>query len=479
MLYTRGNRRDFDDIPVPGWIWDDLEPYFLRYEGLQDLDLLPKTSKSYHNTSGNMRIGYFDDSENPWHSRLIKSFKSLGFPDNPDFNAESQIGVSQVVGYVYEGERMSTARGYLSREDVKRTLTVAKNTLCTKVIIDKKNVARGVIVVQDSQRLKVYARREVILSAGAIGTPQILMLSGVGPADHLQSMGLRVKVNLPGVGANMTDHVLPLILALVDKGSGMGLMTRTEQLAQLLIERSGPLASNGITDVNAFANSHCYALDQRRLLNESSDGSDCEIPNLQIIHTFIDRNLLPMAKPLFQQAIGFDNNVIDQISRANENHAIIAISPILLYPHSIGNVRLANSNPLARPAIFPNYLDDERDVDNILLSIGIIEHLIETKSFRKRNVTLLHLNLPGCPKIDEDKRGYWRCYTRHMTFAVFHAAGTCALGRVLDERLRVRGMRRLRVADLSVLPRAPRGNTAAVTIAIGERVADFVLEDHL
>lgn len=482
MLYTRGNRRDFDDIRVPGWSWDDLMPYFLKYEGLQDLDLLPPSSIPYHNTTGTMRIGFFDDSQNPWHSRLIKAFKTLGLPGNPDVNAESQIGVSQLIGYVYDGERMSTARGYLARGDVKRSLKVAKYTRCTGVIIDKRNIAHGITVVQGVLKLKVYARREVILSAGAIGTPQILMLSGIGPADHLQSMGICVKVNSPGVGANMTDHVLPLLLALVDKGEGIkddlaGLATRVEQAVQLLTSYSGPLTSIGLTDISAFLNSHCYDFDQRKLLNESFDGSDCELPNLQIIHAYVDRYLVAVAKPVFMQATGFNKDIVEQISIANKDYAIIVISPVLLSPYSVGHVRLASSDPLAHPAIFPNYLHDERDVDDVVRSIHIVEQIMETPPFRKRNASLLHLDFPGCPSVAEDRVGYWRCYSRHMTFAVYHAAGTARVGGVLDARLRVRGVRRLRAADLGALPRVPHANTAAVSIAIGERVADFVLED--
>uniref|UniRef100_A0A2A4IZN2 Glucose-methanol-choline oxidoreductase N-terminal domain-containing protein n=1 Tax=Heliothis virescens TaxID=7102 RepID=A0A2A4IZN2_HELVI len=483
MLYTRGNRRDFHDIPVPGWTWDNLKPYFLKSEGLQDLDLLPPTSKPYHNTSGTMRIGFFEASQNPWHARLMRSYISLGLPENYDVNADSQIGVSQLIGYVYDGERMSTARGYLAREDVKRSLKIAKNALCTGVIIDRRNVARGVTLVQDLLKLKVYARKEVILSAGAIGTPQILMLSGVGPAEHLHSIDIPVKVDLPGVGANMSDHVLPLILALVDKSEGIQddgkrLVTWADQLAQLLVARSGPLTSNGLTDVSVFINSHCYDFKRRKLLNESFDGSDCELPNLQIIHAYIERKLLPATKPLFQRITGFNDDVVEQITHANKNHAIIVISPVLLNPHSVGYVRLASADPGVSPAIFPNYLSDERDVDDILLSIRVVEQLMETPLFRKRNATLLHLELPGCPSVYDDWSGYWRCYTRHVTCAVFHSAGTCSLGGVVDARLRVRGVRRLRAADLSVLLRVPRASTAAAAIAVGERVADLALQDN-
>lgn len=488
MLYTRGNRRaDFEGIPFPGWSFNDLMPYFLRYEGLQDLFQLPSSSKPYHNTTGTMRTGFFDDPQIVWHSRLIKIFRSIGFPLNYDINSKSQIGVSKMVGYVYRGQRMSTARGFLAREDVKSVLKVAKNTMCTGVIINKKRVARGVTAIQNHISLKLYARKEVILSAGTIGTPQILMLSGVGPSDHLKSTGIPVKVDLP-VGKGMTDHVLPVLVLQVDKSDSFlqfafdrlqFLVTTATQLIDLLVNSRGALTSNGLTDINIFANTYCYDFGQKRLTNESSNGSDCEVPNLQIINAYIEKYLVPLVKPIFKQTTNFNDNVIEQISEANRQYAFIVISPILLEPRSVGTVQLASRDPLVPPDIYPNYLGDVRDVENIMRSIRIVEDIVGRHTFKRHNASLLHLVLPGCPPYEVDDEEYWRCYIRHMTFAVYHAAGTAPLGTVLDERLRVHGVERLRVADLSALPRVPRTNTAAVTIAIGERIADFLLEDDL
>ncbi|XP_075977917.1 ecdysone oxidase-like [Anticarsia gemmatalis] len=482
MLYSRGNRlRDFEEIPFPNWSFDDLMPYFLRYEGLRDLDELPPSSIPFHNTTGNMRIEFFDDPENPWQSRLIRSYMSLQFPFNYDVNAETQIGVTKIVGYVYKGQRMSTARGYLARNDVKERLIVAKNTFCTGVII-KRNIARGVTARQGFLDLRLYARKEVILSAGAIGTPQILMLSGIGPAEHLRAMGISVKQDLP-VGDGLTDHALPLLIVKVDRGlSIVGKIQRAvnavTQLGEFLVASRGALASNGITDVNVFTNSHCYDFTDHRPTNVSSDGSDCQVPNLQINHAYIERNLITLVKPLFRQAIPLNEDVIDQLADANRDHAFIIFSPVLLEPRSEGTVRLASKDPFKPPAIFPNYLGDDADVDNLITFVRIVEDLLQTRAFRKRNASFLILKLAGCPDYEVDRELYWRCYVRHMTNAVFHSAGTAALGRVLDARLRVLGVQRLRVADLGALPRAPRANPAAVSIAVGERVADFVLEDN-
>ncbi|XP_073956208.1 ecdysone oxidase-like [Choristoneura fumiferana] len=486
MMYVRGNRRDYDDLRVPGWAWTDLEPYFLRYEGLQSPDRLPRYSAPYHNTSGTMKIDFFGESGNSWHSKIKEGFQFLNIPMNYDINAESQIGVTQVLGYVYKGERMSTARGFLSRAKVRRTLQVAKRARCTGVLMEG-GEARGVSVVQGQgprrRPLRLYARREVVLSAGTIGTAQILMLSGVGPADHLKSLGIPVHADLP-IGDNISEHVLPLMLILVDRGVGVNapniftLGAKGVQGTQWLATREGPLASNGLTDLAAFLNTRCYDFEQRRLLHNSSD---CELPSLQLINAYIDRNLLQGIEPILQQILGLNPEVVQQISDVNVHHALIVASPIVLQPYSRGTIRLASRDPFAPPAIFPNFLSDDRDIEEMLRGITLLEHLVETPAFRAQGARLLHLRLPGCGPYTARGAGrerYWRCYCRHMTYSVFHATGGARLGPALDERLRVRGLRRLRVADLSALPALPRGNTAAVAIAIGERVADFILEEN-
>ncbi|XP_028042219.1 glucose dehydrogenase [FAD, quinone]-like isoform X1 [Bombyx mandarina] len=477
MLYIRGNRYDYDRMNISGWTWKDLEPYFLRYEGLQILDQYPASSRKYHNSNGTMKLEYFDDPRNPWHTRTVEGLKQLNIPFNKDLNGEYQIGVTKVAGYVYKGERMSTARGYLARNDVKKNLKVAKNAFCTEVVIDDDNIARGVTVVQNLQKVTIYARIEIVLSAGTIGTPQILMQSGVGPADHLQEMGISVRSNLP-VGNDMSDHHLPVVIVKVDHGglvdSLVGLTSKAPQVLQYLASRSGPLASNSLQDIVTLINTNCYDFDLRQY---SGNSSLCELADMQIIQSYIDKGLVALAKPLVKQAIGFNDQVLDQIEKANENHGLIIFSPMVLQPYSRGTVRLASIDPLQPPAIFANYLGDERDVEQMVKSITFLEHLMKTQIFKKHKASILHLNLPGCPAYKCGRVEYWRCYARHMTYSGYHAVGTCALTRVVDEQLRVYGVKNLRVADLSVLKNIIRGNTASVSIAIGERIVDFLTEE--
>ncbi|KOB77147.1 Uncharacterized protein OBRU01_04522 [Operophtera brumata] len=434
MLYTRGNRQDYDDYNIPGWTWQDLEPYFLRYEGLQILDQLPASSNHYHNSSGIMKIEFFDDPENPWQEIISQGFKTLGFQFNADVNGVSQIGVTRNTGYVYKGERMSTARAYLGKCKVKRKLRVAKNAYCTGVIFDDEKVAKGVTVVQGLITKRIYARKEVILSAGTVETPKILMLSGIGPAEHLQKMGIPVVADL-NVGDNMSDHVLPLLFVLVDEEvrgileNILALLGLFGNAVEFLARRAGPLASNGLADLNVFVNTSCYNSTSKNL----ETGPSCELPTMQLIPAYIDRNLATLGKTLIQNSINLDDNVIEQIAEINSKYAVMVISPIVLKPFSRGYIRLASRNPLDRPAIFPNYLSDSRDADEMLRSIGIVEDLIETAVFKMHEAKLFHLKFPGCPSYEEGREEYWRCYINHMTYSVFHAVGTLDKGNEVED----------------------------------------------
>ncbi|KAJ0176357.1 hypothetical protein K1T71_007536 [Dendrolimus kikuchii] len=476
MLYGRGNRNSYD-FGIPGWTWEDLKPYFLKYEGLKVLDKLPASSRPYHNTTGLMSLEFFADPGNKWRSRLVEGFKELQFPFNPDVNGASLIGVTRSIGYVYQGERMSTSRAYLCQNAVKSNLKIAKLTYCTSVLIDDTNTARGVILIQEpsTHNITVYARKHVILSAGTIGNPQILLSSGIGPADHLKEMDKPVHSDLP-VGDNLVEHILPLIYVLIDKRTvetSNTAATKTEQDLQVIVAKRGNLASNGLTDITAFANTQCYDFKQGNLKNDSSK---CELADVQFIFTYVPQAQDSQVKPLMKQGTNLNDEIVDQIVKQNKEYDLIAMMPIILQPFSKGKIRLSSPDPLDPPAIFPNYLDDSRDVAQMMRLVAIIEDLLKTSTFKNNNATIFHLDFPNCPKVETDKLGYWECYVRHMTYAVYHAVGTCALGSVVDPKLRVKGINNLSVADISVLPKLPTGSTAAAGIAIGERMFDFLME---
>ncbi|XP_041979446.1 glucose dehydrogenase [FAD, quinone]-like [Aricia agestis] len=473
MMYTRGNQKDFD-FNLTGWTWQDMKPYILRSQRLKPPPYLPKTSLPHHNISGAIPIEYFSDSGNPWHPRVIQGFRSLNFPQNPDMNAESQIGVSQIPGYVSNGERVTAARAYLTGKTVQKNLKVLKNAQCLKIIIDKNNVARGVTVLYKQKKVfNVFAKSEVILSAGAIGTPHILMLSGVGPKRHLEQFNIPVKSDLP-VGQDMSDHAMSLALIKVDHGASnaggiLNLAKKGLDAVQWLLTKSGPLATVGLGDITTFVNTTCYDFDRKQLRNSSA----CEVPTMQTIMSYVDRGIINLSKHIFDRVTPFNTHIWKQVFDANDNSGLMVASPVILRPRSRGYVQLTSADPLTPPTIFPNYLHEDEDVAELVRAMKIIRDLAETPVYKEHEASFLKLEFPGCPAYDAE--GYWECYVRHMTLSIHHAVGTAALGTVVDDRLRVRGVRGLRVADASVLPLLPRGNTAAAVVAVGERLADFLL----
>ncbi|XP_050670099.1 ecdysone oxidase-like [Leptidea sinapis] len=478
MMYTRGNRNDFDFGNSSGWTWKHVEPYFFKSERLENPQNFPNSSKNFHNSTGAVPVSFSDDADNTWKKRIIKGFELLNFPHNADVNADSQIGVSRVLSYTSNGKRVNIAEAYLDLARETGKLKVAKNTKCLKVIIDENNIARGVIVAHSDgyRNIHLYASREVVLSAGTIGTAQLLMLSGVGPADHLQELNIPVKMNL-SVGVDMVDHAMSLIYMKVDhhgvQSDTLAMLTKAMHAVQWMVTRSGPLASIGLTDITAFLNTNCYDFIKRQLVN---DRAECEVPTTQIIHAFMDRGITRIARRLYERIKQHDPLIVEQTVSQNERNDVLVIAPVVLAPESRGLVHLASADPARPPLIFPNYLADKRDVEEMVRAISVLDDLTRTPPFRERNATLLRYKLRGCPRAEAGAR-YWACYVRHMTHSPHHAVGTCALGRVLDARLRVHGVRGLRVADASVLPRPPRGNMAATVLAVAERAADMVLQD--
>ncbi|CAG4982459.1 unnamed protein product [Colias eurytheme] len=425
MMYTRGSPHNYE-YDLPGWTWEDFKPYFLRYEGLRDLHLLPESSRPYHNTSGVVPVGYFQDVKNPWQKRIITGFNALNIPST----------------------RILTRR----HKSVYRKFSLSLRT----IIIDESNTARGVIVIRNNEIYRMYAKKEVILSAGTIGSTHLLLLSGIGPAEHLRKHNIPVKANLP-VGRDMSDHFAPLVYMKVNdqptKSNVLAVGSKVIEGLEWLLARRGPLSTSGLTDITTFLNTKCYDFKLKRLLH---DRPECEVPTSQYIHAYMERGFARLAKPIYDRVIGHVPEVADQMVVENDKSAFIVVTLPVLQPYSRGWIELASADVYDAPVISPNYLHDDRDVQEIVRAIRILEDLTQTP----------------------EGGSYWACYARHMTYSVYHAGGTVSLGGVLDARLRVRGVRRLRVADASVLPRLPAASTAAVALAIGERVVDFVLQDN-
>ncbi|KAK7874213.1 hypothetical protein R5R35_006256 [Gryllus longicercus] len=471
MIYVRGNRKDYDHwaaLGNEGWSYDEVLPYFKKSEDNRN----PYLAKTPYHATG----GYLTVQEPPWRTPLALAFleagEQLGY-DNRDINGARQTGFMLAQGTIRRGSRCSTAKAFLRPVRLRKNLHVAMYSTATKVLLDNSTErgrprAFGVQFSRDGVRRTVRARREVVLAAGAINSPQLLMLSGVGPRDHLASLGIPVHADLP-VGHNLQDHVgLGGLTFLIDKPvtfKRSRYQTMPVFLDYVLNER-GPMTSLGVEGL-AFVNTK-YNRDPEwpdvqfhfAPSSVNSDGGD----QIRKITNLRDRIYNTMYKPLIPA----------------ETWTIL---PLLLRPRSTGWVRLKSTNPAHYPQIEPNYFAFREDVNTLVEGIKIAMNVSATPAFQKFGSRPHTIPMPGCGKYSFMSDEYWECALRHFTFTIYHPAGTCKMGpqgdrsAVVDPRLRVHGVDGLRVADASIMPTIVSGNPNAPVIMIGEKAADIIKKD--
>ncbi|HUB95503.1 MAG TPA: GMC family oxidoreductase N-terminal domain-containing protein [Stellaceae bacterium] len=441
MVYIRGQREDYDDwraAGCTGWGYDDVLPYFRRAEGNSRL------AGALHGTDGPLKV-----MDTPYHHKLSEAFiraaQETGaelnheVPYNHDFNGERQDGVGFYQVTMHGGERGSTARYYLREAEQRPNVTVRTGAMVTRVLLDGRR-ATGVAYRAGGSEVEAAARREVILVAGALATPRILMLSGIGPAAHLKEHGIEVVVDRPAVGGNYQDHLSVPVWGLLKEpisvfGENKGLRALRHFIEWALF-RSG-LATSNVVECGGF-----FDLD--------GDGR----PDVQM-------HILPMLRT--------------EVGRtAPEAHGI-TVQPNTLASHSRGEVRLQSRDPAAPPLFRANYLSHPEDVATLVRGVRLARRIMRAPSLARIVSSEI---LPGEATPDEDQA--LEAHVRGFAKTVFHPAGTCRMGSdpgaVVDTRLRVRGIDGLRVADASIMPEITRGNTNAPTIMIAERAADFITQ---
>ncbi|XP_069181513.1 glucose dehydrogenase [FAD, quinone] [Procambarus clarkii] len=469
MMYVRGNRRDFDNWEAmgnPGWGYQHVLKYFKKaedYRGTRNA----KTA-SYHGFGGPSSV---DDKRwgTPIMHAILRAGQQLGYPII-DPNGPEQIGFSIPDMTQRDGRRGNTAEGYIKPAAARPNLHVAWRAHATQVLFDKYKRAVGVRFEQAGQIRTVLAHREVIVSAGAVGSPQLLMLSGVGPASHLQQHGIPVVQDLPGVGSNFQDH--PSIFGLswtVNKGSSDSVfrIARPEAIQQYLKYKKGPLTCPFGVEVNAWS---------------LAEEGDPYWPDLQFL--FVSGTPALDYGLFITDGIGYRRDLFAKHYLPLVGLEGFTIGPMLTRPKSRGTVRLSSSNPKAAPLIDPNYLSHPDDVKTLIRGIKFSLAVGDTPALRIDNGAKFHDKvLPGCEHQVFGSDEYWACYIRHMAKTTFHPAGSCKMGpasdpySVVDHTLKVRGVSGLRVVDASIMPLITSGNTNAPVIMIGEKAADIIKED--
>jgi choline dehydrogenase len=421
MVYIRGNRRDYDGWGLDGWAWDDLFPYFLKAEDNE------RGASEWHAVGGPLPVAD-QRSGNKITPAFVEAGVEAGLARNEDFNGADQDGVGMYQLTQRGGMRASAAVAYLHPAIERPNLTVMPYIHVNRVLFEGTR-AVGVEASQLGKVQELRAERETILCGGAYNSPQLLMLSGVGPAEHLAMREVEVVLDQPAVGENLSDHPATYEVWTTPEPESLLLALEPAAMVEFEASQTGPFASN-LAESGGFARV----------------GAGAEAPDVQF-------HVAPI-------------QIVEEGMGVPEGHGIW-VSPCLLTPESRGSVRLSSNDPTAKPIVRNAFYDSEADMARMVDAVRLAQEISAQPSLRPYRTDPYTV-----PEGDSDDAV--RAHVARTTFEVYHPVGTCAIGSVVDSELRVQGAEALRVVDASVMPTVPRGNTNAPTIAIAERAADLI-----
>ncbi|MEN9627834.1 MAG: hypothetical protein RJA10_1061 [Pseudomonadota bacterium] len=438
MIYIRGQQADYEfwaEQGNPGWAWNDVKPYFLKAEHNE------RGADDWHATGGPLNVA---DLRNPnrLSSLFVQAGQQAGLPLNPDFNGPTQEGVGMYQVTQRNGERCSAAKGYLTPNLGRPNLQVLTGAQVTRVRFEGRR-AVGVEVSQGDVRRELRVRREVLVSAGALLSPQILQLSGVGAGAELQALGIPVVADLPAVGRHLHDHldsVLVLDSSRMDESFGLsfgGALKLLRGVFEWRSRRTGMLTTN-FAEAGGFIRS----------------SPDEPAPDLQL-HFVIAK-------------------LVDHGRKTLLGHGV-SCHLCVLRPRSRGRVSLASADPLATPLIDPGFLSDPDDLARMVRGVKLMRRVLTQPALASFGGRELPVSAGAQTDADLEQ------FIRNNADTIYHPVGSCRMGpagdNVVDARLRVHGLQGLRVVDASIMPRIVSGNTNAPTIMIAEKAADMIKAD--
>ncbi|XP_075987502.1 ecdysone oxidase-like [Anticarsia gemmatalis] len=438
LAHTRGCPTDFDDwadiTGDPSWKYENVLKYFIKSERLEDDEILRKYPQ-YHGTKGPMGLSRQTTNK---AKKILESFAATGHPTVLDLNyPETSNGYSQPQYMIAENKRQTPALSYLSRVKDFPNFHVSKNTKVTKILFNG-NRAVGIQAVYKRKTYTFWANKEVILSAGVFSTPQILMLSGVGPKDHLQSKGIEVIADLP-VGDSFTDHVATSLVYRMQK-------------YRLPIANPADLIMDP-TKISLPLIVGSVAFDKE---------ATCPVYQAYCL-------LFPHDSPALalscQNSFGYREDICNRFQKQAAGSEVLYAFLSNLVPKSKGTIRLNTTNPFDNPIIATGYLTDSEDLDTLVQMVEDHIQVLDTPYFRQLGAKVIGLDLPECANKRQGSREFWRCYVENMVTSSYHYTGTCSMGTVVDSNLKVKGLERLRVIDASVIPNGgPKGAPSAAVI---------------
>ncbi|KAF9415367.1 hypothetical protein HW555_006957 [Spodoptera exigua] len=473
LIYQRGHPEDYNDwarMGNEGWSYNEVLPYFKKSENIGVREL---RNSSYHGVGG-----YLDIEYSPYHSPLEKPFKQAGEElgyEWRDPNGENLIGFSKPQATMRKGRRCSSSKAFIEPIRFRPNLKVTKFSTVSKILIDPyTKTATGVEFTKRNMSIQVRVRREVISSAGTIGSAQLLMVSGIGPEDHLLEFGIPVIADLP-VGYNLQDHVTFSGNAFIVNQTGMtmnDLAAASPFVAAAYMQGRGPLTLPGGATGLAFVHTkYSYDVDQTR-------------PDIELVMGA--GSLAGDAMGILRSLLGVTDEWYRKVYQTlpfGARMRTFSINPVLIRPNSVGRLMLRSPNFTDHPRIHLNYFADPNDLRTMIEGVRMVQKIIGTKAFQRYNTKLHTTPFPGCEALLFDSDEYWECAIMQTSITLDHQVGTCKMAPagdptgVVSPRLKVHGIKGLRVADASIIPRIPAAHTHAAAVMIGEKAADLIKED--
>ncbi|KAJ2950228.1 hypothetical protein O0L34_g11590 [Tuta absoluta] len=461
MFYVRGHRKDYEDwvnAGANGWDWNTVLPYFKKSEKMTSETILNGPSANLHSDKGYLGVSRPDWGNDSY--RYLKAFEEQGYRILSDTNDYNTVGYSQPCFTIDPPLRQSTAVSFLKPIKNRKKLFVLKNTYVRKVIFDENKRAVGVEArLHGKDIIKLYAKKEVILSAGALNSPRILMSSGVGPKKHLEEKGIDVTLDSPNVGQNLQDHPTILVTLTAKKN----ILSAPKSILQVA------------THLDTFPVPSIMGMGS---LNKSNLAAQ---PDYEVIaFPFPAATLSPTL--ICTHVFNYEDYICEAIANAGQTRETLFALLSLLHPESRGSVKLSSCDPEDEPLIYSGFYITESDLDKHATCVEDYVSVLSSTLFRKYDGYVYDYGIKQCKHLTFASHEYWKCHIRNIVQTEWHLVGTCAMGPegvgVTDERLRVRGLKGIRVVDGGAIPVVTSGNTNAPIIMLAERASDLIKEDN-